>query len=61
MKNYEYSIKLRSWSYAKFLYHSFGEHLKCWLFGRWSENVCDAWVDKGIRFFGIEFNKRIYL
>ncbi len=61
MKNYEWSIKFREWSYAESLYHSLKEHLYAWLFGKWDNETCDIWHDKGFRILGIEINKRTYL
>jgi len=47
-------------SYGKNIWN-LRSRIRYWLFGKWDENICGFWVDRGFRFLGVEFNKRTYL
>ncbi len=65
-KNGEFSISFRNpiefinqWYYLKINYRL--RRISFWLFHKWKNNVCDYWIDYGIRIIGIESCYRRFL
>jgi hypothetical protein len=47
------------WKYFSFKYRVRGVRL--WCFHGWKNNVCDIWVDTGVRIFGVEISVRRWI
>lgn len=59
-KNVEYRLSYRfPWEFI-FIAWKLRHAIKVWAHHAWTDEMRDLWSDKGCRFLGIEFMKRIY-